>query len=194
MCLSWLYHHILSVVSYTRRENWVFVSITLPSMMCANNWIHLGLKVILVCLHIALSNGLSLLCWQIWKHWIYKMHVRYILSSVCLRLRPFSQLFLCNISCWIFSAYAFLFRWLWEKFVLHFIIIITSEIWISHRLGLGHCTMRYTYEVICVSRRTRQQQRDQRVVDLPTSLEHCLLNGCNTICMLRNIFFNIHSL
>ena len=62
------------------------------------------------------------------------MRVRHILSNVCLRLRPFSQLF-------VFSAYAFNFRWLWECFVLHLIIIIKTEILISRCLMLGYGTM-----------------------------------------------------
>ena len=35
---------------------------------------------------------LSLLCRLIWRHWTTKMLVRYLLPSVCLRLRLFSQL------------------------------------------------------------------------------------------------------
>ena len=36
--------------------------------------------------------SLSLLCRLIWRHWTNKMLVRYMLPSVCLRLRLFSQL------------------------------------------------------------------------------------------------------
>ena len=36
--------------------------------------------------------SLSLLCRLIWRHWTNKMLVKYMLPSVCLRLRLFSQL------------------------------------------------------------------------------------------------------
>ena len=36
--------------------------------------------------------SLSSLCRLIWRHWTTKMLVRYMMSSVCLRLRQFSQL------------------------------------------------------------------------------------------------------
>ena len=36
--------------------------------------------------------SLSSLCRHIWRHWTTKMLVRYMLPSVCLRLRQFSQL------------------------------------------------------------------------------------------------------
>ena len=39
-------------------------------------------------------NMLSSLCTFIWKHWTYKMPVRYILSSVSVRLSIFSHLFI----------------------------------------------------------------------------------------------------
>ena len=82
-------------------------------------------------------------------------------------------------------------------FLPHLIIIVESEIWISHCLKVMSLNngMRSIWDDICVWRRSHQQQRNQPVVDLPTSLEYCVLNGCNTICMLRNmIFFNDHSL
>ena len=66
-------------------------------MMCTNNLIHYGPIVVFLCLHITLPNhhhhhhhhyaDLSH-----WKYWTYKMLLRYILSSVFLRLSQFSQL------------------------------------------------------------------------------------------------------
>ena len=53
--------------------------------------------------------------WLIWRHWTYKMFVRYILSSLCLRLSQFAELSLCNIWGCAFLAYSFLLRWLWES-------------------------------------------------------------------------------
>ena len=41
--------------------------------------------------------SLSSLCRLIWKHWTIKMLVRYMMPSVCLRLRQFSQLSLYSL-------------------------------------------------------------------------------------------------
>ena len=41
--------------------------------------------------------SLSSLCRVIWKHWTTKMLVRYMMPSVCLRLRQFSQLSLYSL-------------------------------------------------------------------------------------------------
>ena len=41
--------------------------------------------------------SLSSLCRLIWKHWTSKMLVRYMMPSVCLRLRQFSQLSLYSL-------------------------------------------------------------------------------------------------
>ena len=41
--------------------------------------------------------SLSSLCRLIWKHWTTKMLVRYMMPSVCLRLRQFSQLSLYSL-------------------------------------------------------------------------------------------------
>ena len=81
-------------------------------------------------------------CRLIWRHWTNKMLVRYMLPSVCLRLRLFSQLsFIQYIWGCGFSAYPICLSWLWEC-VLYLIIIIKSEVWIvNHCLGLGHETM-----------------------------------------------------
>ena len=43
------------------------------------------------------TNSLSSLCRLIWKHWTTKMLVRYMMPSVCLRLRQFSQLSLYSL-------------------------------------------------------------------------------------------------
>ena len=57
VCLRWLYHQILTAISYICWESWVFVPIsTLQCMMCTNNRLHYGLKVVFVCLHITLSH------------------------------------------------------------------------------------------------------------------------------------------
>ena len=45
-----------------------------------------------VCLFADYTISLSSLCRLIWRHWTTKMLVRYMLPSVCLRFRQFSQL------------------------------------------------------------------------------------------------------
>ena len=59
-----------------------FVSITIVQFMSSN--------IIRLFVHNTIS--LSSLCKLIWRHWTYKMPVRYILSSVWVRLSIFSQL------------------------------------------------------------------------------------------------------
>ena len=84
--------------------------------------------------------SLSSLCKLIWRHWTYKMPVRYILSSVWMRLSIFSQLSLYNIWGCVFSVYPSPLWWLREYILC--LIIIKSEVWtITHFLGLGHETM-----------------------------------------------------
>ena len=96
MCLRWLYYHILSSITYISREHWDFVSIIcvqsidVQSMVFANDRIHYGLQVVLVCLQIKPSHyhhyadsseGIELIkC------------LSGICCRVCLRLRLFSQL------------------------------------------------------------------------------------------------------
>ena len=89
VCLRCLLHHILSLIPYTFRENRDFVFIIIVQfMMSANSRIRFGL---LIVRH---TISLSSLCKLIWRHWSYKMPLRYILSSVWVRLSIFSQLFI----------------------------------------------------------------------------------------------------
>ena len=92
VCLRCLLHHILSLIAYTFRENRDFVFIMIVQfMMSANSGIRFGLQILSVCfVHYTIS--LSSLCKLIWRHWTYKMPVRYILSSVWVRLSILSQL------------------------------------------------------------------------------------------------------
>ena len=83
VCLRCLLHHILSLIAYTFRENRDFVFIIIVQFMMSSNIIRLFV-------HNTIS--LSSLCKLIWRHWTYKMPVRYILSSVWVRLSIFSQL------------------------------------------------------------------------------------------------------
>ena len=84
--------------------------------------------------------SLSSLCRFVWRHWIYKNACRYTLSSMCLRLSPFSELFVLQCMC-VFSFRISLLVII-GLFVPHRIIIIKLEVWIfSQGSGLGHETM-----------------------------------------------------
>ena len=83
VCLRCLLHHILSLIACTFRENRDFVFITIVQFMMSSNIIRLFV-------HNTIS--LSSLCKLIWRHWTYKMPVRYILSNVWVRISIFSQL------------------------------------------------------------------------------------------------------
>ena len=92
VCLRWLYYHSLSSITYISREHW-------------DTWVHYWWSVYDICKwsdtlwssgHVRsfadYTISLSSLCRPIWRHWTTKMLVRYMLRSVCLRLRQFSQL------------------------------------------------------------------------------------------------------
>ena len=129
LCLRYLLH-ILSLIAYTFRENRDFVFITIVQFMMSSNIIRLFV-------HNTIS--LSSLCKLIWRHLTYKMPVRYILSSVWVRLSIFSQLY--NIWGCVFSVCQSPLWWL-RWYLLCLIIKIKSEVWtITHCLGLGHETM-----------------------------------------------------
>ena len=100
MCLRCLLHHILSLIAYTFRENRDRFSIIIVQfMISSNSRMRFGLKIVFVCLYITSS-----LCKLIWRHWTYKMSVRYILSSVWVRLSIFSQIsFIQYMGLYVFS-------------------------------------------------------------------------------------------
>ena len=101
-------------------------------------------------LYVQYTISLSSLCKLIWRHWTYKMPVRYILSSVWVRLNIFSQLsFIQYVGLCVFSLIPISLVMIERIYILCFIIIIKSEIWvITHCLGLGHETM---VCVVCLS-------------------------------------------
>ena len=93
--------------------------------------------------------SLSSLCKLIWRHWTYKMPLRYILSSVWARLSMFSPLSITQyVGLYIFSlpiSYVMIER----IYILCLIIIIKSEVWtITYCLGLGHESM---VSAVCLS-------------------------------------------
>ena len=78
----------------------------------------------------------------IWRHWTYKMSVRYNMSSVWVRLSIFCQLSIIqHVGMCVFSL-TISFVMIERIYILCVIIIIKSEVWtITHCLGLGHETM-----------------------------------------------------
>ena len=57
VCLRYLLHHILSLITYTFRENWDFVFIIIVQiMMNANSRIRFGLQIVFICLYITPSH------------------------------------------------------------------------------------------------------------------------------------------
>ena len=88
-------------------------------------------------LSVQYTISLSSSCKLIWRHWTYKMPVRYILSSVWVRLSLFSQLsFIQYVGLCVFSLPVSLMT---NERMYILIIIIKSKVWtIIHCLGLGH--------------------------------------------------------
>ena len=95
--------------------------------------------------------SLSSLCKLIWRHWIYKMPVRYILSSVWVRLSIFSSLSIIQyVGLYVFSlpiSVAMI-----ERIYIYFFLLSSSnrkyELFFTHCLGLGHETM---VSAVCLS-------------------------------------------
>ena len=142
VCLRCLLHHILSLIVYTFRENQEFVFISIVQfMMNANNRIRFGLQIVFVCVYITPSSY-HYCAYFIWRHWTYKMPVRYGLSSVWVRLSIWSQLSIIQfVGLCVFSL-PISFVMIEIIYIPCLIIIIKSEVWtITHCLGLGHETM-----------------------------------------------------
>ena len=129
----------LSLIAYTFRENQQFVFIIIVQfMMSANIRIRFGLHIVLG-FFVQYAILLSSLCKFIWRHWTYKMPVRYILSSVWVRLSIFSPLSIIQyVGLYVFSLPISVVM-IERIYILCLIIIIKSEVWtITHCLGLGH--------------------------------------------------------
>ena len=142
VCLRCLLHQILSHIVYAFRENREFVFIiSVQFMMSINSRIRFGLQIVFVCLYIPPSHYHHCANF-IWRHWTYKMPVRYNLSSVWVRLSIFSQLSIIQyVGLCVFSL-PIPFVMIERIYILCLIIIIKSGVWtITHCLGLGHETM-----------------------------------------------------
>ena len=145
VCLRCLLHHILSLIAYTFRESGNLFSL----LLCNLWWVQI---IGYVCiadrtrLFVQYTISLSSLCRITWRHWTYKMPVRYILSSVWVRLSTFSQLSIIQsiiqyVGLYVFSLPTPLVM-IERIYILCPIIIIKSEVWtITHYLELGHETM-----------------------------------------------------
>ena len=89
MCLRCLFHHILSLIAYTFRENRDFVFIIIVQfMMSANIRIRFGLQIVFVCLYITLSH------YHHCANLSEDIELIKCLSSVWVRLSILSQLYI----------------------------------------------------------------------------------------------------
>ena len=100
-------------------------------------------------LFVQYTISLSSLRKPIWSHWTYKMPVRYILSSVWVRLSIFSTLSIIKyVGLYVFSLPMSVVM-IERIYILCLIIIIKLEVWtITHCIGLGHETM---VSAVCLS-------------------------------------------
>ena len=111
----------------------VFINIV-RFMMSANSRIRFGLQNVFVCLYITPSHFHHCANF-IWRHWTYKMPVRYSLSSVWVRLSIFSQLSIIQYVCVCvgggggggggISVYPFPLWWLREY--IYFVLLSSSN-------------------------------------------------------------------
>ena len=101
-------------------------------------------------LFVQYTISLSSSCKLIWRHWTYKMPVRYILSSVWVRWSIFSPLSIIQyVGLCVFSLPISLVMIERIYILCLIIVIIKSEVWtITHCLALGHETM---VSAVCLS-------------------------------------------
>ena len=151
MYLRCLLHHILSLIAYTFWENREFAlhyccAVYDVSKYSDTFWLAGRIRLFVQCI-ISLSSLYKL----IWRHWTYKMPVRYILSNVWVKLSIFSPLSSIQyVGLCVFSTHSSCDDW--ENIYIYIlcpVIIIKSEVWIiTHCLGLGYETM---VCVVCLS-------------------------------------------
>ena len=150
VCLKCLLHHILSLIVYTFRENREFVFIIIVQfMMSAIIRIRFGLQIVPVCLYSIPSHHHH--CANLCE--VIELPVRYILSSVWVRLSIFSPLSIIQyVGLYVFSlpiSLVMIARIYIYIYIYCLIIIIKAVVWtITHCLGLGHETMVST---VCLS-------------------------------------------
>ena len=149
VCLRCLVHHILSLIAYTFRKK---TGICFHYYCAAYDeckysdtfWLADRSR-----LFVQYTISISALCKLIWRHWTYKMPLRYILSSVWVRLSIFSPLSIIQyVGLYVFSLPISVVM-IERIYILCLIIIIKSEVWfLTHCLGLGHET---TVSAVCLS-------------------------------------------
>ena len=135
-------------------ENREFVFIIiLQFMMSANIWTRFGLQIVLVCLYNTPSH------YHHCANWTYEIPVRYIMSSVWVRLSIFSPLSIIqHVGLYVFSSPISLVM-IERIYILSLFIIIKSEVWTTtHCLGLGHETM---VSAVCLSIFLRQRVNNE---------------------------------
>ena len=135
VCLRCLLHHMLSLIAYAVYDECKYLD---------TFWLADRTRLL-----IQYTISLSSLCKLIWRHWTYKMSVRYILSSVWVRLSIFSPLSIIQyVGLYVFSLPISLVM-IKRIYILCPIVIIKSEVWTTtHCLGLGHETM---VSAVCLS-------------------------------------------
>ena len=105
-------------------ENRQFAFISIVQLMNANSRIRFGLQIVFVCLYITPSHYHHCVNF-IWRHWTYKMPVRYNLSSVWVRLNIFSQLSILQyVGLCVFSLPISL--W-WLQEYIYFVLLSSSN-------------------------------------------------------------------
>ena len=119
-----------------------FFFVIIVQIMSPSIQIRFGLKKYGTRFFVQYTISLSSFCKLLWRHWTYKMLVRYILSSVWVRVSIFSPLSIIQyVGLYDFSLPISLVM-IERIYVLCLIIVIKSEVWtITHCLGLGHETM-----------------------------------------------------
>ena len=141
MCLRCLLHHFLSLIAHTFRKTRGFVFIIIAQfMMSANSRIHCGLQIVFVCLYVTPSHYHD--CANLSEYIEHKTPVRYIMSSVRVRLNIFSQLSIMRYVELCACSLSISLVVIDKIHILCLIIIIKSELWTSiHCLGLDHESM-----------------------------------------------------
>ena len=100
-------------------------------------------------LFVQYTISLSSWCKPIWRHWTYKMPVRYVLSSVWVRFSIFSPLSILQYVGLYVLSWTISLVMIERIYILCLIIIVKSEVWtITHWLGLGHETI---VPAVCLS-------------------------------------------
>ena len=103
-------------------REFVFISIV-QFMMSVNSRIRFGLQIVFVCLYITPSHYHHCANF-IWRHWTYKMPVRYNLSSVS-KIKHILSVIHYTICGAMFSVYPFPFWWLREY--IYFVLLSSSN-------------------------------------------------------------------